>query len=190
MNFRTHSRRPRLRPHGFTLVELLVVMAIAAILAGVAVPSMRDLVKSMRLTSATNDLFGSLMLARSEAVKRNDRVVLCKSTDGTSCAQAGGWEQGWLVFHDANNNGQREGAEEIVQRAQALSSELRLGGNIYVAKYISYTPDGVSKLISGAFQSGTITLCNASSRPGPARQIVLSPAGRPRVQKTTAASCA
>jgi type IV fimbrial biogenesis protein FimT len=174
---------------GFTLIELLVVLAVVSVLAGIAVPSFRALRNSMRLTSASNDLFASLLLARSEAVKRNGRVVLCTSRDGVSCAAAGGWEQGWLVFHDPDNNGQHDGSEVILQRAQALSSGLRLGGNMNVSRYISYTPAGVAKLVSGAFQAGTITMCNASTEPGAARQIVLSAAGRPRVQRTRVESC-
>jgi type IV fimbrial biogenesis protein FimT len=175
---------------GFTLVELLIVIAIIGVLAGVATPAMNRLVKSVKLTSATNDLFASLMMARSEAVRRNSRVALCKSSDGILCAATGGWEQGWIVFHDTNNNGTHESGEEIVMRAQPLSTDLRLSGNLNVAKYVSYSPSGAAKLASGGFQAGTITLCNESAGSGEARQIILSSAGRPRVQKTQIPSCA
>ncbi len=185
---RTHHIARRAR--GFTLVELMAVLAIAAILAGAAVPSMRGLIRSVRLTSATNDLFASLMLARNEAAKRNARVAMCKSVDGVRCEPTGGWEQGWIVFHDTNNNGVRDADETVLHRAQAMSPELRLDGNLNVAKYVSYAPGGLTKLVGGGFQAGTITLCNESTKPGEARLIVLSSAGRPRVQKTTVSSCA
>jgi type IV fimbrial biogenesis protein FimT len=185
MNTHTAHRRSR----GFTLVELLIVLAVAAVLAGVTVPAMNALVKSVKLTSATNDLFASLLMARSEAVKRNSRVALCKSSDGISCASSGGWEQGWIVFHDTNNDGMHASGEEIVMRAQALSPDLRLSGNLNVAKYVSYSPSGNAKLVGGGFQAGTITLCNESASSGEARQIILSTAGRPRVQKIQIASC-
>ena len=184
----THTT-PHRQSRGFTLVELLVVIAIAGILTGIAAPSMSGLLRSVKLTSATNDLFASLMMARSEAVKRNSRVALCKSSDGVSCVATGGWEQGWIVFHDINNNGTHESGEEVVMRAQALSTDLRLSGNLNVAKYVSYSPTGVAKLVSGGFQAGTITLCNESADSGEARQIILSSAGRPRVQKTHIPSC-
>jgi type IV fimbrial biogenesis protein FimT len=174
---------------GFTLIELLIVVAIAAVLAGTAIPGLYRLVKSVQLTSATNDLFGSFMLARSEAVKRRSRVAVCKSQDGATCAMTGGWDQGWIVFHDTNNNGRSDPGEQIVQRGHALNSGLRLIGNLNVAKYISYAPNGETKLASGGFQAGTITLCNRSQEATDARQIILSSAGRPRVQRAVIPSC-
>ena len=179
----------RHRLHGFTLVELLAVLAIAAILAGTAVPSMRSFIRSVQLTSATNELFAGLTMARSEALKRSGRVALCKSSDGFRCDLTGGWEQGWIVFHDADGDGWRDEAETVLMRTQALPADLRITGNLNVAKYVSYSRDGLTHLASGAFQAGTITLCNSSAAPTPARQIVVSSAGRPRVQKVTAASC-
>jgi type IV fimbrial biogenesis protein FimT len=181
--------RSRRHALGFTLVELLVVLAISAILLGAAVPSFNGLVRSTKLSSAANDLFGSLLLARSEAVMRNARVAVCRSADGASCSNNGGWEQGWIVFHDANNNGWREAGELVVTRSQAMPADLRLSGNLNVARYVSYAPNGEARLASGGFQAGTITLCNPSLRGDDARQIVISASGRPRVQKAHVPSC-
>jgi type IV fimbrial biogenesis protein FimT len=183
-------RGSRERTRGFTLVELLAVIAIAAVLAGAAIPGMSALTRSTRLTTATNDLFASFTLARSEAIKRKSRVTLCKSSNGVSCSTSGGWEQGWILFHDIDHSGTREAGEPVLQRAPALDSELRLSGNLNVSRYVSYSDSGTTQLSSGAFQAGTITLCNASARGGDARQIILSSSGRPRVQKTQVASCA
>src|SRR5687767_7278791 len=104
------------RSGGFTLIELAAVMAVAAVLVGAGVPPLTETVRSIRLSSASNDLLAGLLMARSEALKRNGRGVVCKSSDGVSCASTGGWEQGWVVFHDANNNGSRESGEVIVER--------------------------------------------------------------------------
>ncbi|HTH80567.1 MAG TPA: Tfp pilus assembly protein FimT/FimU [Ramlibacter sp.] len=174
---------------GITLIELMIVLVIAGILMGTAVPSFMGVIRSTKLTNSANDLFASLTLARSEAAKRHDRVALCKSADGKTCAVTGGWEQGWIVFHDANDNGKREEGEQVVSRVDPLPKDMRLSGNLNVSKYVSYAPTGETKLASGAFQAGTITLCNAASGKEDARQIVLNSVGRPRVQRARVSSC-
>ena len=191
MNTQRHTPpSARRASRGFTLVELMIVLAVAGILLGTAVPSFTNLLRSTTLTSATNDLFAAFLMARSEAVKRKARVVVCKSSNGTACASAGGWEQGWIIFHDADTNGAREANEKVVWHAQPMSADLRLSGNLTVAKYVSYSPTGETKFAGGGFQAGTITLCHAGARDGDARQIIIAAGGRPRVQKTRVAKCA
>jgi len=190
---RTRARRPhRARPpcaSGFTLVELLVVGAIATVLAAVAVPSWRAFAGKLQMSAATDAFVSGLHLARSEAIKRRDRVVLCKSADGVACAAAGGWDQGWIIFHDGNNNGTRDEPEPILRRQQALPPAVRLSGNLSVAQYVSFVPTGATKLVGGGFQAGTLTVCWKSGRAFQGRQIILNAAGRPRVHALTEASC-
>ena len=174
---------------GFTLIELMVVVAIAALLQSLAAPSFRGFVNSMRLTAAVNSLFTSLLLARSEAIKRNGRAVVCKSVTGEACVTTGGWEQGWIVFHDANNNARRDAGEAIVSHQQATPSPILLNGNAPLVSYVSYNPMGQTAYASGAFQAGTLTVCVASASSQEARQIVISSAGRPRTVRTTVAKC-
>lgn len=180
-----------LRPaRGFTLVEAAVVVAVLAILATVAMPSMGRMVDSTRLATLSNDFLSSMYLARSEAIKRNRPVAMCKSSDGIECAASGGWEQGWIVFHDPNNNGTADAGEAIVQRTHALPAGFTLSGNQSVARYISFTPTGRTRLVSGAFQAGTLTLCKLLAPEAGARQIVINNVGRARVEKLPAGSCA
>src|SRR5215208_138382 len=120
---------PALGARGFTLIELLMVIAVSAVLLMVGIPSMAGVMKSIKLSSASNSFLSYLHLARSEAIKRNSRVALCKSADGLSCTPTGGWEQGFIVFHDANNNGMRDTGEAVIQCAEALPSRLRFSGN-------------------------------------------------------------
>ncbi|MDB5875562.1 MAG: methylation [Ramlibacter sp.] len=185
------TRRPFARSlvRGFTLLESVVVMAVMATLASVAVPSMTWFIDSVKISSATDLMLSGLSLARSEAIKRNARVVLCKSEDGESCTTTGGWEQGWIVFHDANRNGVLDGGETIILREQPLAANLRLSGNMHVANYISYAPTGVARLAGGGFQAGTLTLCRRSAETGEGRQIVINSGGRPRVQRATVEMC-
>lgn len=86
------------RQSGFTLVELMVVVAIAAILAALAVPSFRSFINSTRQSSAVMQLVSDLNLGRSEAIKRNAHVLVCaRNSDGTDCAASTNWQAGWLV---------------------------------------------------------------------------------------------
>jgi type IV fimbrial biogenesis protein FimT len=178
------------RTRGFTLIELMIVLAVASVLLGAGAPPMASMIRSVQLSSASNDLLAGLHMARSEAIKRNGRGVICKSADGVTCAASGGWEQGWLVFHDANNNARRDAGEAIVQRATGLAKGWRATGNLSVSSYVSYEPTGATRFASGGFQAGTITLCRRSADPTEARQIIVSSSGRPRVQKTRVDQCA
>lgn len=185
-------RRPcrlRRRAHGLTLVELLVTLAIAAVLLTVAAPSLAGLVHSVHLSTTTNTLLASLRLARSEAIKRASRVTMCKSVDGAACTLAGGWEQGWIVFHDPNANGALDAGEKLIQRGDALGGGLVASGNSPVARAISFAATAGPRTVGGGLQAGTLTLCRRSVAPGPARRIVLGMGGRARIVQADVASC-
>lgn len=174
---------------GFTIIELLVTLTVTTVLLGLAVPSMTRLVAERKANLLTNELVTSINLARSEAVKRNDRVVLCKSADGESCTTAGGWHTGWILFHDPNNNAKRDSNETVLRRQNAAPEGVTLSGNSPVANYLSMSPSGMSKLVSGAFQSGTFTICTSPAREESVRQVVLSVSGRVRIQNGTLSKC-
>jgi len=174
---------------GFTLIELLVALSVMAILVSVAIPAYSTMLTSHRLTSQSNAFLSTLHLARSEAIKRNGRVVVCKSSSGESCSADGDWEQGWIVFDDINNNASLDDGEDLLRWGQALAEGFSMKGNGPVAAYVSYTPMGLTKKTSGAWQAGTITLCQPAASGGDARQVVISITGRPRIKKTTVTSC-
>jgi type IV fimbrial biogenesis protein FimT len=178
-----------MKQQGATLMELMVVLVVVGILATLGVPAFASLTRSSRLSSFTNEMVSSLHLTRSEAIKRNSHAVMCTSATGTSCAASGGWHQGWLVFHDANNNAELDAGETVIMVRQALPAGFFLTGNQTVNKYISYTPSGATRMISGGLQMGTLELCNESGSAGAARKIVISRTGRPRTERITMPSC-
>jgi type IV fimbrial biogenesis protein FimT len=174
---------------GFTLVELLVTLCVVGVVTGIAVPYARSFGASMTLGAFSNGYLSHLHLARSEAIKRNGAVALCKSRDGASCADAGGWDQGWIVFQDANGDGVREPGEQLIQRADALPDGFHLRGNLNVTRYVLFTPSGATRTAAGAFQAGTLTVCRHSMQQTEARQIILNAVGRPRLQKLLLENC-
>lgn len=89
-SFRKHS-------FGFTLVELLVAIAVASILLTVAVPSFRTLLQNNRMTTHVNELLSDVNFARSEAIKRRSNITICSSITGTSCT-GGNWRDGRLIM--------------------------------------------------------------------------------------------
>jgi type IV fimbrial biogenesis protein FimT len=103
---------------GFTLTEMMVVIAIVAILMTIGVPSYRYISNSYRMTGEVNGLLGDAQFARSEAIKEGQQVILCTSTDGATCAGVTTWQVGWIVCVDLNNDNTCDNAEPVL-RAQA-----------------------------------------------------------------------
>ena len=179
---------------GFTLLEALVVLALLAVLLSLAAPSLQGLRQKHQMQSQAEQLQASLLLARSEALRRQQRVTLCVRMQaahaGPECATEGTWAQGWVVFVDGNDNGRREAAEAVLQLQEALPGFLTLQGNATVNRYISYGPQGRSQSATGAFQAGTLTLCGAGQ--AHVWRVVINAVGKPRLEKadrTDPANC-
>ena len=131
---------------GFTFVEALATLAVAGVLASAVVPSLASGLRATRVSAASTEMLASLLLTRSEAVKRRVRVVMCRSANGESCAASGSWEQGWIVFADLNSDGDRDAGEALLHVQQPLGEPLRLTGTTTLAKYVSYAPNGATRV--------------------------------------------
>ncbi|HEV2704005.1 MAG TPA: GspH/FimT family pseudopilin [Steroidobacteraceae bacterium] len=116
-------RLPQLRPRrmaGVSLIELMVVVAVVAILLGVGMSSYKSITVTSRVSGEINGLLGDMQYARSEAIKQGQNVVVCVSVNGTDCSVGNTqWNQGWIVFADPTNTRTTGGNAALVLRAQA-----------------------------------------------------------------------
>ena len=119
-NMRSTSSK---REQGFTLLELMTTLAVAAVLLAVGVPQLRDLTIQQRITGAAQDLHIDLASARNEAVTRATNVTVCPSSDMATCTNDG-WGNGRLTFIDANANGVIDAGELVVRQSLPLATGL------------------------------------------------------------------
>jgi type IV fimbrial biogenesis protein FimT len=167
---------------GFSLIELLIAVAIVGLLVLAAGPSYRNWIAAQELANHAHFLAGTLNLARSEAIKTGYRVNLCKSSDRQQCADDGsGWELGWILYIDENQDGEISAGETVLRTEGPPGNGITVRGNRPVGDYVSYTSLGHARMLSGALQMGTFVVC----KPGQdALQVVLANSGRARVQPT------
>lgn len=199
MDVTTHARRGysqthRPRGHGaqpmgtsrqraVSLLDMLVTLAVAGTLTALAVPAFNQWTARTRITTQVNRLLTDLHLARSEAIKRGQPVVVCKSRDGRRCSGGGAWHHGWVVFVDSNHNHLMEPDESVlrVQGAQVgVETHLNASGSGALRNhYLGFRPDGMSG------KRGTFTFCDPTA-PALARSIIIYWTGRARVSGKTA----
>jgi type IV fimbrial biogenesis protein FimT len=109
------------RALGFTMIEMLMTIAIAAILTSLAIPSFRYITNSNRIASELNGLLGDLQLARAEAIKEGRTVTVCESDDGLNCTNSNDWRGGWIVFSDPTNVGIYDLGETYIRKQKPFS---------------------------------------------------------------------
>lgn len=167
---------------GFTLIELMVTLAIAAVLGLVAVPNFVTYRRNAELTSITNSFIAALNSSRSEAMKRNMNAMVIPKDN------AADWSKGWMVFVDVNRNNTYDSADIVVMEQAEAPSYISFTGNGTAAvtpkSYIMYDASGFSKTTDGGFGANTLQVSRndvTNTDFSQIRRIKISSTGRIRV---------
>ncbi len=162
----------RRRINGFTLLELMVTIVIAAILLAIALPSFQGTFRSNRVATANNELLASLSLARSEAIRNTRGAGLCASANGTSCGAD--WNSGWLVWSDMDGDSAISTGDTVIRFTQGKPLTTVTGS----ATTLAFDARGRNRAAQG-----TIGV-RPSDATTPARCITVSVTGQTRVAQT------
>ena len=118
---------------GFTIIELMITLAVLAIIISMAAPSFVTMIQNNRATAVSNDLIASFQLARTEAIKRNATVSVQSTNDSTN------WDGGHRIFIDPDRNGKFNAGELLLRNVDSPHSSITLTGT---ASDISYNNNG------------------------------------------------
>ena len=160
---------------GFTLLELIMVLALVAIVMTFAIPAMQTFTLNDRLTTNINVLIGHLAYARSESLTRSSQVVICTSDDGLTCS--GNWSDGWIVFVDFDADNALTAGDEVIRTHQGLGAN-NTTSTAGIGLQIVYDNRG----FVNAASVGSMQLCDG--RTGPyGKTIRITNTGRVRLEK-------
>ena len=170
------------RQSGVTLIELLIAVAIVGIMASLAAPAMKDMIFNARMSSQASDLLTDFAFARSQAANRGQRVTLCASSNGTTCASVS-WALGRIVFADVNGDAVLDTGDEILRSVPAMPGTITAATAGLSNSYkIQFRSSGMAAGLSAA--TATFTLCD--DRTGAyGRLITVTATGRTRTATQT-----
>jgi type IV fimbrial biogenesis protein FimT len=165
---------------GFSLIELMITLAIAAIVLAAGVPAFGDLVQDNRLVTQINELMTDLNLARSEAIKQAAPVTVCKRNNaGTDCNNPGNWQDGWIVFLDSNRDGivDDDGDATPCETGEDDDCVLRVHASLPVGNTLKYPRDRITYDTQGFSYgfNGTFVFCDSRGYAKGRGRIVSNP---------------
>jgi type IV fimbrial biogenesis protein FimT len=172
----------RQEARGFTLIELMVTLAVMAVLLGIGVPSFQRLQQSTRTSTAFHLLTTTLALARLSAVKSNAPVSVCPSRDGRHCRGDTVWDDGWIVFADPSRAKQPASAEAILQRFDRVGPGIALRSTAG-RTLVRFHPSGMAH---GSNLSVRLCSTKDSTHLG---SVIVNNAGRPRSERHDGTPC-
>jgi type IV fimbrial biogenesis protein FimT len=173
---RAYQRCHRRRAGGVTLIELMVAVAVLAVLAAAAIPNFKSFLHNSRLSADATRLFADLELARSEAARRNTTVTICPLDSGNKCADD--WTLPRIVFVDADNDGTYSNTEELIRNSDPLQAT-----TVITAANLGATPDRVRMRSTGSSSTPTASwkFCERNSTAA-GQTVSMTGSGRPSTQ--------
>jgi len=158
--------------YGFTLIELMVTLAVLAVVMALAAPSFTYVRNNGRLSAATNEMVASLQLARMDAIRLNGRVKLCRSTDGTKCESGELWSR-WITLADTDRNG----VAEVIRTSEvATPIEVRASAGATNSE-VEFRPDGLARKSNGTLLKANFGICLQVSMPADNQRTITITSG-------------
>lgn len=160
---------------GFTLIELMVTIAVAAILVGIAIPSFRNLIVSNRLNTLATEMVDAVSFARSESVKRNSPVVFCRAASATAtvCASGASWPH-WVILSGT----------DVIRRGEVNShnATIRVSSDLTDDEVV-FGGDGLARTDGDIISESEISVCSTSGPGESIRNVTFGAASRVSINR-------
>ena len=174
----------RTRVTGFTLVELMVTIAIVAILLAVAFPSFEGSMRSNRVATASNELLASFSLARSEAIRSPEGSGMCTSTSGTTCDAGSTWNDGWIIWIEGSGDDAPGGTGDRVVRYVEANDRLTFAATSSGTSTTLIRFDPRGRMVNNVTHTVTLMPSNCPVGQELRRTVALSATGQARITRS------